>query len=432
MKKLLLGVIAFAMLSLDCSPAPVVTPKPPVVNPYLIGIVVQAADDGETLVGIPVQLHTTPGPLGYTTQTTGGSGIALFSVDPALVDSDVIISYPRYQTLTAHINVVNQKNYFFSLVDAMPQPPSRDEILSAHESFQGLMVTCDGYGTFPWFDPAISSLDATCRQNVYEAKHAAGDTALRIDVSWNYSGDNGYSYPVPGTDLTTNLNQLRALVLEAINAGFYVRLGLAGDGESEASCADYNDPVGHTYGRQCAQNSILPAVLDILDDTPGQPALSPYCVFITGYDSVFYSWSPQEVADFATAFRKLRPNGYLGIEFNTGHIPVGNGPSDYGPTGLMSGYDLILGEFNNWPTTGDAAWQVIARMVGPPYVRAPDQPIGDDPNPPYYLKTPSARGKYYFDCLEWAEYDWVRNRVSAAQIDAGRAYYKAMGCPLVG
>ncbi len=427
-------VVAVASLGIDCSPKPVVKPTPPVVAPYLIGIVVQASDDyNEPFVGVPVQLHTTPGdgPTAYTTKATNASGVALFSVDPSLTQSDVIITYPRYQTLTAHIDIVNQKNYFFPLIPLMPQPPSRDEILSAHETFQGLTVVCDVYGSIPWFDPAISSVDAACRQEVYAAKKDAGDTALRIDVSWNYQNDGGYSYPVKGTDLTKDLKTLRALVLEGINAGFHIRLGLAGDGESVANCA-YNDPNGWTYGRACAQNNILPAVLDILDDTPGEPALSPYCVFILGYDGVFYGWTPQEVQDFATAFRKLRPNGYLGIEFNTGHIPVGNGPGDYVPTGLMAGYDLILGEFDNWPATGDAVWQVLGRLLGPMYLRPPDQPAGDDPHPPFYLKTPSARGKYYVDCLEFAEYDWVRGRISAADVALARRYYLQLGCPAVG
>ena len=443
-------VIVIACCVIGCASAPVVTPSTPPA-PAMRAVAVVVTDGDERLVGALVTLNDITPP-GQHTGATDATGVVTFlQVSASIQSTQVTVSnvgcQPYVQTVTLTAGIDQQVDLGGSLttpnavmappLTCFPPVPTRDEILSAHESFQGLSVTCDGYGTFPWFDAAISSLDATCRQNVYDAKREAGDTVLRIDVSWNYSGDGGYSYPVPGTDLTGNLNQLRALVLEGITAGFSIRLGLAGDGESEASCADYNDPVGHTYGRACAQNSILPAVLDILDDTPGQPALSPYCVFVTGYDGVFYGWTPAEVQGFATAFRALRPNGYLAIEFNTGHIPVGNGPGDYASGGMMIGYDLILGEFDNWPTVGDAEWQILARLLGRTalggaYVRPPDQPASDDDEAPWYLSVPNPRGKYYVDCLEYAEYGFVRGQVTATQIDTGREYYRAMGCPIVG
>lgn len=116
------------------------------------------------------------------------------------------------------------------------------------------------------------------------------------------------------------------------------------------------------------------------------------------------------------------------LEFSTGHIPLGNGPSDYAPGGAMVDYDVIMAEFDNWPTLGDAEFQIIGRMIGPAYVRPPQQPSGDDPHPPWYLATPSPRGAYYFIAFEYATYQWTRSQISATMVQQGRAWYLATGC----
>ena len=59
--------------------------------------------------------------------------------------------------------------------EASSPRPTRDQVLSVKMTFQGLSVTLPTVGTIPWFEPAISSLDAASRQIVYQAKHAAGD-----------------------------------------------------------------------------------------------------------------------------------------------------------------------------------------------------------------------------------------------------------------
>jgi len=313
----------------------------------------------------------------------------------------------------------------------LPDPPTRDQVTHSHLTFQGLTVTCDGYGAIPWFEIAISSVDAACRQQVYAAKRAAGDTALGIAVSWNYSNDAGYSYPVVGRDFTDDYPALHALVEEVIRAGFTPWIFLAGDGQSKPDCT-YNDPHGWTYGYTCLSQGIFPATVRALD------SLNAYVLYVPGFDAVFYGWDPLQVQRFGQQFRSLLPNGYLAIEHNQGHIPLGKGDADYAPNGPMQAYDVILGEYNNWPATGDVVWQILARMLGPAYRRGPDQPASDDPGAPFsatagqfYLRYHTPRGPYVYHCFEYGLYDWVRQRISLSDLQKARNYYVQRGCAVV-
>jgi hypothetical protein len=120
------------------------------------------------------------------------------------------------------------------------------------------------------------------------------------------------------------------------------------------------------------------------------------------------------------------PDGFLAIEHSTGKIPVGEGGSDWAPNGRMMCYDAVLSEFN-WPTTGDQVWQVVGRLTSP-YHRPPDQPAGDDPNPPFYLAHDTPRGPVYYCAYEFATFQWTRGLVSAAEVQKSRDYFYAMGC----
>lgn len=87
---------------------------------------------------------------------------------------------------------------------------------------------------------------------------------------------------------------------------------------------------------------------------------------------------------------------------------------------------MVLQEFPG-PPTGDQVWQVAARELGPSYVRPPDQPSGDDPNPPYYLAGGTPRGPWFAVAFEYDEYRWVRNLVTATQNQQERQYLAALG-----
>jgi len=292
---------------------------------------------------------------------------------------------------------------------------TRDQVCRVRTSFQGLTVHTSQYGDLPWFEPAISSLSPEDREAVYAAKHAAGDTHLGIAVSWRYAEAHQAYEHVPGRDLSNDLPTLRALVEDAIRHGFIVTLHLAGDGQSTAS--GYNDPVGWTYGHQwlMAHLAEIIAAMDGVNDA---------ILYVPGYDGVFYGWTPDQVIAFGQKFRQLLPNGYLAIEHNIGHIPVGNGAGDW--AGPLQTYDVVLSEFD-WPLHKDSTWQIAGRLLGPTYHRPSDQPAGDDPTPPWYLKAGTPRGKYYAIAYEYGEYQWVRGQASAADLKRAADYLRAMG-----
>jgi len=152
---------------------------------------------------------------------------------------------------------------------------------------------------------------------------------------------------------------------------------------------------------------------------------------------VFYGSSPANIKNFGAEFRKLLPNGYLGIEHNPGHIPTGLGEADWLPGGTMENYDVLLSEFADQsdPAAGnDTIWQVVARCVRP-YHRAPDQPAGDDPNPPFYL-VDSARGPRFYCAFEysfnWGAYGWVRYYSTAQEVATHRQYMLNLGATYAG
>jgi hypothetical protein len=242
---------------------------------------------------------------------------------------------------------------------------------------------------------------------------------------------------VPGTDLTGDLPAYRALVQEAIENGFYVMAFLSGDGQSPAG-GGYNDPVGWTYGYQWLMQN-LPSIVASLQQPPD---LTPYVIFVPGFDGVVpggwlpdasdptstvYQY-PSQLDDYLVQARSLvGANGYLGVELEGGSCDWGGSAGNYtSPAG--QDLDLVLQEFPG-PPTGDQVWQVAARELGPSYVRPPDQPVGDDPSPPWYLSPGTPRGPFVPIAFEYDEYRWVRGDVTAGVIATEQAYLRAAGYP---
>jgi hypothetical protein len=294
-----------------------------------------------------------------------------------------------------------------------PAPPSREAACSLLLSFQGLMVPLST-GSVPWFDAALACLSPSDRQIAYAAKHAAGDTHATIIVTYGVNlypePDNPYTtYVCP--DYASNPAALIALVEEVILAGFIPALFMQEDQQSSTALVQ-----------------IAAAALK----TSSHGDLNAYVLYSPGYDGVFYGWpgGPPSITSWA-ALARAAGALYLAIEFNPGHIPLGNGPADYAPGGAMTGFDTLLAEFDNWPLVSDVEFQILGRLLGPAYMRPPEQPSGDDPHPPFYLATPSPRGPYYFVSFEYATYPWVRGLLTAAQVSQGRAWYHATGSTLV-
>jgi hypothetical protein len=277
-------------------------------------------------------------------------------------------------------------------------------------SFQGMTAPLAS-GAIPWFEAALASLSPADRQIMYAVKHAAGDTHALIIVTngvplYPESGNPYTSYQCP--NYGANMAALIPLVEEVITAGFVPALFMQEDQPSS------------TVLVQAAAQALAGAAVN----------LNAYVIYSPGFDGVFPEWSPANIEAWAMLARAAGAQ-YLAIEFDAGEIPLGNGPADYAPNGAMVNFDTLLGEFDNWPALGDREFQILGRLLGPTYVRPPEQLATDDPHPPFYLGTPSPRGPYYLVAFEYATYDWVRGNVTAAQVAQGRAWYQAAGCPLV-
>lgn len=321
----------------------------------------------------------------------------------------------------------------------LPPRPTRAQVCSLRTSLQGLTYHTAEFGSIPaWF---YGKLTATDRTAARAAHRAAGDTHIPIPISEAYR-ESGTLWPATlreGYDATEDLDWLRGICRETIQAGFFIDMPLAGDGLGDGP--GYNDPVGRTYGYGWLMANLSRILLAFKgDNTPARPDLTPYMIFRPGWDGVFYGWGregevpdqqPDRVRDFGRLFRTLLPHGYLALEHTPGNIPCGEGGGDYAPGGLMEPYDTILSEFAS--VHEDSCWQVVARMV-PHYHRPPDQPAGDDPNPPFYLVNCSRGERFYvgFEPTKGGVYEWCRGWCSLEDVQATRAYLRGLGCGLTG
>ncbi len=328
----------------------------------------------------------------------------------------------------------------FKSGSVLPAVPTRAQVCGLRTSLQGLTYETAEYGPFPaWFYAMLTPADRAGARAVHRA---AGDKHITIPIAEAYK-EPGTLWPEAlksGYDYTQNLDALRAVVTETVCAGLFIDMPLAGDGIGDGP--GYNDPVGNTYGYGWLLANLPQIVAGLKGDgTAARPDLTPYILFRPGWDGVFYGWGipgevpdrqPERVRTFGELFRSLLPAGYLAIEHTPGNIPCGEGGGDFAPGGLMRNYDTILSEFNT--VHEDSCWQVVARMV-PNYTRPPDQPAGDDPNPPFYLAPGNERGPYFyvgFEPTQGGVYEWCRGRCTLADVEAVRAYLRALGCAYTG
>lgn len=287
-------------------------------------------------------------------------------------------------------------------------------------SFQGLTVNLSepAHQPLQWWDVALTSLSDNDRRLVYAAKRAAGDTHVHLAISWNYENDGGFSYPIAGRDLAVMLPAFRNYVEEAIRQGFYVLIMCAGDGEGAGP--GHNDPVGWTYGKTWLVANFARIYKSLAD-------LSPYIIWVPGFDGVVPGWQPPQSVDPVLLYMRsvIGSTGYLGLELSAGYASWGDGGSNWNsPAGAA--VDVILCEFPG-PPTGDQVWQIAGRLLGPAYRRPSDQPAWDDPNPPYYLIKGTPRGPYSVVAFEYDLFRWVRKAVTHEQIVKEREYLKSLG-----
>lgn len=383
--------------------------------------------------------------------TQGDGGCNLYFNGPAFmppVAVSLIIDAPNFKPfctadhpiLFGSADVDYQAVLSFKSGSALPASPTRAQVCGLKTSLQGLTYHTTQYGDIPaWFYAGLNEAD---RASARATHKAAGDTHIPISISAAYK-EHGTLWPEQlkqGYDYTQDLDGFRAVLLPVICDGLFIDLPLAGDGLGAGP--GYNDPVGNTYGHQWLMANLARIIAGLKGDgTAGKPDLTPYILFRPGWDAVFYGWGedgvmpdpqPGRVRDFGALFRSLLPNGNLAIEHTPGNIPCGEGGGDYAPGGLMRTYDTILSEFES--VHQDSCWQVVARMV-PHYQRPYDQPDWDDPNPPWYLAPGTERGPYFYVAFEPTDggvYEWCRGECTLADVEATRAYLRAMGCALTG
>lgn len=301
--------------------------------------------------------------------------------------------------------------------------PTRNQVLNIKMHFRGgIIVNCVQFGKMPWWPSALSWCNADTRQQVYNQMRIAGDTHCIVEVPNGlplYDESDQFYSPdkFPALDWTNNETQLDAqfinLIDEVINEGFFCLIAMD--------------------ERQDHSSVIVKLVMKSLSDYQ-----LAFCVTMPGYDGVFYGWPPNQISDWAYHARQIKPNCNLVMEFNTAHIPLGNGPVAYLPGGSMQDFDGILGEFLSPPSGTDTTWQILDRCIRP-YNRPSDQPISDDHRPPFYL-VDSQRGTRVFVAFETDyPYLWVRtnmNDLGATQtainnIESEGAYLAGCGCTLI-
>lgn len=300
-------------------------------------------------------------------------------------------------------------------------------------NFQNQIITTKQYGTRPWFEPILPSVnDYADRQSVYAQKRAGGDRHQIIEFNTDDWEENpphrGWKWGRMES-MEDNPDKFLKLTEEIIMAGLFPIVAFDGDDGDDTGKPSW------VHGHHNAMRQ-LPILMNMFQHGSKHGDITPYILFARLWDSVFYGSTPEQIDEFGKAFRALCPLGHLAIEHNFGHIPAGEGGEDYQPGGRLSTYDVILSEFDD-PPHNDTIWQIAGRLISP-YHRPADQPVNDDPNPPFYLAPGNPRGPYVAVAFEtWAPYDWVRiengdplspaGQAKKREIDIRRQYYYDIG-----
>lgn len=314
---------------------------------------------------------------------------------------------------------------------AFPSYPTREQVCKTFCGFQGIDILTRQYGWIKAFGPEIGNLaDDDVISYCQQMKHY-GFTHVEFVISWRYD-EPDYHYPVPGLDLSGNLDEMCRRIDLIIRQGMFIKFSLAGDGLSNGSPGNYgyNDPQGWTYGYEWLLEN-LGRIIFPLRSYNGHD-LTRFIQFVPGYDGVFYGWTkvespdlqPERVIKFGKLFRTILPDGYLGIEHTPGKIPVGEGSDNWKTGGVLDAYDTVYSEFNPFNLHSDDTWQIVGRLAKP-YNRPDDEPANDDPHPNYYLFDCS-RGKRFYILYELVTYLWVRDRITIAECNEIYDYFTAM------
>lgn len=444
MKRILLAALLFTGCGAISGGRPPTQPPPTTVPVYTFGIVScsnASQPCNAPIVGADIAVNSSTG---YVHKLSNGDGYALFTSE--IPYSDVWITADGFVKNGWSIEPpkIDMQNVIFELkpnIPPLPAPPTRDEILQLHITFQGLYVQTEQYGLLPWFEPALPWLNDADRAAVYAAKHAStawpgGDSHALIflpsgpplydEPGQPYSADR--FGPLDWSD--PNDGRIADLVAEAARNGFNKQILFLGGDDGEAG---------------------FPVAMAQLDSLRHQLReskygdLAPYVVVLPGFDGVFYGYTPEHVQEWGEKCRALFV--YCGIEHQPGRIPVGEGGADYQPGGRMVWADLLLAEFNgpndsDWRVhingfdslgrpdyNGNMIWQIGARMLGFLYRKPGDQPgDADSFSGAGYLAPGSPRGPYVHCAFEWVgEYYFIRGQQTSEDQQRSRDYFRSAG-----
>jgi hypothetical protein len=285
--------------------------------------------------------------------------------------------------------------------------------------------------------------DPQDRKDCLRMHQAAGDGLVNLALSSRY--DKGAYAGMPGKDFSRQLGLLADRIREALDFGMTgVALMLAGDGHGNG--VSYNDPVGWTYGYEWLMAN-FPRIHDALG------TLDPWLVYFPGYDGIVPGWAthptyiyPDEVDTWLLRARAVGGDGItLGLELSEGYAHWGGEGGNYtSEAGLC--LDVVAQEFpiamgppeplpKPWAEMSNAErdpWSRVWSMLGHlqrPYLRPADQPADFEPNPPYYLAQPTARGPRAYWLMEYDTYLWGQHAIGPETVQAHRAALRAMTGP---
>ena len=319
-----------------------------------------------------------------------------------------------------------------------PMPPSRLDVLKSRVPFQGFTAQTSQFGTIRAWGPELGWLNDADAQSYVQQAMALTDRAgqrfdgLEFAVSGMYRG-----YPVPGQDFSQNLPELRRRVKQAITVG--APLGLKGikifcAGDGTGAGPGYNDAQGWTYGVEWFLANFQ-RIADAFGPQPDDPTeLRDWLVFLPAYDGLdAYQADRDHIVQAWQTMRRVLDaagHGYVGFEWPQGQIGLGDNYPTYTPeNGGCVDVWLLETPACTYPPTDRGDIQKLTQQVGRairPYNRPPW--AVDDPNPPLYVPTVSARGETVVQLYEFGTYLWVAQHVPVDVIEQQRDVLRAM-CP---
>lgn len=298
----------------------------------------------------------------------------------------------------------------FTASSAPPRPsvPTRQQVCEVRHHFQGLTIHSKTYGDLPWFTAALPAMDAVGElQSTLDQLKAAGDTHCQVDFEFNY-GEPGQPWGspqlVPSRSLTNDLPTYCRIV-DAVIARNLKPIFVTPDGDIAWLHANL-------------QRVVL-----------ALGARTAYGPFQLGYDGGWpASWSVADVKALLPWVRSvIGDSAYLAMMFATnGGRPYFfvEDEQDFGKP-WMQCLDVIL------QSSGPDQLQCPALVNGAQYMLGPGLTPHETCTPawhgPWLLAPGTPRGPYFWAWDEWYEYQWVRNQVPLATIEADRARALSIG-----